>query len=190
MTENWKRFVALVTLVAFGPFACYNTYFISKDELEKLESGVETKEVVEVSADCNGATASSSRDLDGTRWAQASSSSSSTTSSDASGNPKSKTSSANGDCTRVPVSTSNAINVVSQEDEQFRITPFNFRMSQQQLVSPEYDLLLSLDRVKGAEVRQFSTWKTVGTIVGVSAATIGMFVGISVLAPEGDSFDG
>jgi hypothetical protein len=61
-------------------------------------------------------------------------------------------------------------------------------MSQQQLVSPEYDLLLSLDQVKGAEVQQFSTWKTTATIVGVSAVAIGSFIGISILAPEGGGF--
>jgi hypothetical protein len=187
MTETQIRLVALITLVAFGQFACYNTYFISKDELEKLESGVETKEVVEVSADCKGATASRSGELDGTRWAQAANGATKNKKATDAASSNSESTSKPG-CKKVPVSTSNAINVVSNGGEEFRVTPFNFRMSKKQLVSPEYDLLLSLDRVEGAQVRQFSTWKTIGTIVGVSAATIGMFVGISVLAPESDNF--
>jgi hypothetical protein len=91
-------------------------------------------------------------------------------------------------CERVPVSTANSVNVVSTSGESFRVTPFNFMMSEQQIVSPEYDLLMGLNQVKGAEVREFSTWKTVATIVGVSAVAVGTFVGISLLAPEGKGF--
>jgi hypothetical protein len=62
-------------------------------------------------------------------------------------------------------------------------------MSEIQLVSPEYDLLLNISEVEGAEVKQFSLWKTVATIAGVSVVAIGTFVGISVLAPEEQSFN-
>lgn len=86
------------------------------------------------------------------------------------------------------MSTANPVNVVTKSGDAYRVTPFNFMMSEQQIVSPEYDLLLSLDEVEGGEVRQFSTWKTVGTILGVSAVAVGTFVGISVLAPEGEGF--
>jgi hypothetical protein len=201
-----KRLIALLAIASVSQVACYNTYFIDKSQLEKLESEVEQKEVVVVYGDCSGpspssgSTAYKSLQLDGSTWAQAEGeaaaaagdeSATPKTASDATGTQApqktEKTGAGNG-CERVPVSTANPVNVVTKSGEQFRVTPFNFMMSEQQIVSPEYDLLLSLDEVEGGEVRQFSTWKTVGTIVGVSAVAVGTFVGISVLAPEGESF--
>ena len=88
----------------------------------------------------------------------------------------------------IPVSTANPVTVVTNGGDEYRVTPFNFMMSETQLVSPEYDLLLSLKQVEGARVRQFSTWKTTATIVGVSAVAIGTFVGISILAPDSEGF--
>lgn len=197
-----KRLIALMAMASFSQVACYNTYFIDKGELEKLESEVDQREVVVVYGDCEGgATASESPEtkgnayksvqLDGTKWAQAdgeeAAAAGDATASDATATGK-KEEAGRAGCARVPVSTANPVNVVTKDGETFRVTPFNFMMSDQQLVSPEYDLLLSLDRVEGGEVRQFSTWKTVGTILGVSAVAIGTFVGISVLAPEGKGF--
>ncbi len=86
------------------------------------------------------------------------------------------------------VSTGNALNIVLETGEKERVTPFNFIMNNDQLVSPEYNMLLSMNEVQGGEVSEFSTWKTVGTIVGVSAVAIGTFVGISLLAPDGEGF--
>jgi hypothetical protein len=87
-------------------------------------------------------------------------------------------------CTSVPVSTNNAVQVVKKNGEKFRVTPFNFMMSERQLVSPEYDKLERLEDIRGAKVREFSTWKTVGTIVGVTAVTVGTFIGIGIASPE------
>ena len=54
---------------------CYNTYFIDKNELQKLQSTVEQREVVQVYADCPAGSepeveVSRYRSLDGTMWAQ------------------------------------------------------------------------------------------------------------------------
>lgn len=193
-----KRLIAFLAMASFSQVGCYNTYFIDKGELEKLESEVEQKEVVVVYGDCaNAATADSaaadgeptaykSLELDGTMWAQAEGEEANQAS-DATGAQGAEEPGRAG-CERVPVSTANPVNVVTKDGEAYRVTPFNFMMSEQQIVSPEYDLLLSLDEVEGGEVRQFSTWKTVGTILGVSAVAVGTFVGISVLAPEGGGF--
>ncbi len=192
-----KRLIALLAIASFSQVACYNTYFIDKSELEKLESDVEQKEVVVVYGDCadtatastsqeGGETAYKSLELDGSTWAQAEGEEAATAS-DATGAGESEEAGREG-CARVPVSTANPVNVVTKSGETYRVTPFNFMMSEQQIVSPEYDLLLSTDQVEGGEVRQFSTWKTVGTILGVSAVAVGTFVGISVLAPEGEGF--
>jgi hypothetical protein len=183
------QLVALLAIAAMTQAACYNTYFIDKSELEKLESEVEQKEVVTVNADCAGATASNANGLEGTVFAQAEKEAGDDTATDATaaGTAEAEAQGQAG-CTSVPVSTANPVTVVTENGTEYRVTPFNFMMSQQQLVSPEYDLLLSLDQVKGAEVQQFSTWKTTATIVGVSAVAIGSFIGISILAPEGGGF--
>ena len=199
MTKRASRWVAVVTMTAFANMGCYNTYFISKDELEKLESGVEIKEVVTVAADCKtgGSVAEGSGTEAGPKLAKADESSEDEETATDAAPAKAdgeKSGDENGEkaakagCKSVPVSTSNAINVVTNEGNKRRVTPFNFMMSEQQLVAPEYDLLLSLDNVKGAKVREFSTWKTIGTIAAVSAVSIGSFIGISIASPEPEDF--
>lgn len=203
MSSRAERWVAIVTIAAFIQTGCYTTYFISKDELKKLESGVEVKEVVDVYGDCpSGQSVAMAQPKEGPRYAQAESNqaeeegegesggdegteSSEQTASDATPpEDEQKGESVPAGCSKVPVSTGNALNVVLDNGEKRRVTPFNFMMSEQQLVAPEYDLLVSTDRVKGAEVREFSTWKTIGMIAGVSAVTIGTFVGISLTSDE------
>ena len=189
MTRRKMQLVALLAIAGMTQAACYNTYFIDKGELEKLESDVEQREVVTVNADCSGASASNSNQLEGTVWAQAESEAPDETASDATASGKAEAeASGRAGCTSVPVSTANPVTVVTESGNEYRVTPFNFMMSQSQLVSPEYDLLLSLKQVKGAEVQQFSTLKTTATIVGVSAVAIGTFVGISILAPDSGGF--
>jgi hypothetical protein len=175
------KLVALVALTAFSQVACYNTYFISKNELAKLESDVEPREVVEVLGDCPGrGTAYRSLELDGTQWAAVEG--------QAAQASDGSNAASTGGCTSVPVSTANALYVVTNGGGLHRVTPFNFVMSDTQLVSPEYDLLLSLNEVEGAQVKQFSAWKTFGTIGAVSAIAIGTFVGISILTPDSSGF--
>ena len=193
MQLHRTKLVGLVALASFTQFACYNTYFIDSGELEKLESTVETQETVTVYGDCpSGATISSLGP--GILYAQADTASPAATAEEdavatdapvaAVDREAEKGAATPAGCTRVDVSTGNALNIVLESGETQRVTPFNFIMNNEQIVSPEYNMLLSMDEVQGAEVSEFSTWKTVGTIVGVSAVAIGTFVGISLLAPE------
>ncbi|MFW5967310.1 MAG: hypothetical protein ACOCV2_07320, partial [Persicimonas sp.] len=195
----------------FSQVACYNTYFIDKNELEKLESEVEQKEVVTVYGDCpTSETASSESEdeqrnahiyqspgLDGTLWAQAEGADDTATDAVAAADEETEAAekddgddgddeSAREGCTKVPVSTANPVTVRTQNGETYRVTPFNFMMSEEQLVSPEYDLLLSLDDVEGGQVREFSKWKTAGLAAGVTGLTVGSLVAISILAPEAE----
>src|SRR5690554_1195195 len=180
-----KKIIALMLVISFTQFACYNTYFISATELAKLESSVEPREVVEVLGDCAGTkSAYRSVDLHGSQWAEAAEATTGDQATDATSTSDAPR--ADG-CTTVPVSTANALNVRTTDGALHRVTPFNFVMSESQLVSPEYDLLLPMNEVSGADVKQFSTWKTVATISGVSLVAIGTFVGISLLAPEESS---
>ncbi len=192
-----RRLVAGLLVVMVSQLGCYNNYFVTKSELQKLESTVEPKEVVTVQGNCKGARAGLTPEEhapDSKLLAQADEASGEgETASDATGGSNGSESSgeektASKNCVSVAVSTSNPIRVVTNGGEQFRVTPFNFEMTQTQLVSPEYDLLLSLDQVEGAEVKDFSTWKTVATIAGATVASVGTFVAISALAPDQSGF--
>ncbi len=169
--------------------ACYDTYVIDKDELRKLESSVEQREVVEVYGDCPAGSVSASRYrvLDGTQWAQAPAAAAPDEASDATSTVPTE-GEARAGCVQVPVSTANSLKVMTNDGVEHRVTPFNFIMSDTQLVSPEYDLLLGLNDVSSAEVKRFSRWKTVATIAGVSIVTIGTFAAIALLAPEDTGF--
>jgi len=191
-----RRLVAGLLVVMVSQLGCYNNYFVTKNELQKLESTVEQKEVVTVQGDCEGARAGLTPEEqspdskllaqadEGSGEGETASDATDGSNGDASGNEKAASKS----CVSVAVSTSNPIRVVTNGGEQFRVTPFNFEMTQTQLVSPEYDLLLSLDQVEGAEVKDFSTWKTVATIAGATVASVGTFVAISALAPDQSGF--
>lgn len=179
----------LIAALLLSQTACYNSYFIDKSELEKLESTPDPREVVEVYADCSGGAPAAPADAKKayrsvTRGQlYAATAADGKTATDASA-----TASARPDCVKVPVSTANSVKVLTNDGRTLRVTPFNFIMSETQLVSPEYDLLQSLKDVKGAEVKQFSTAKTVLTITGVTVGVVGAFVLISVLAPAEETF--
>lgn len=186
MTVRNFKWVALLLVATLTQIGCYNTYRIDKTELRKLESSVERVEIVEVLADCpEGSQAYRILEVDGSRWAQAGQGSRATAT-DANGQVEAIDLRG---CTLVPVSTVNALTLITTDGSRQRVTPFNFVMDDIQLVSPEYNVLIQIDQVDGAEVREFSTWKTVATIAGVSLATIGTFVGISLLAPDEQPFN-
>ena len=169
--------VALAAVIASTQLACYNTYTIDKNELQKLESSVDRYEIVEVLADCPEGLeeATNTSPLHGTMYAEAEAPSEEAAISDARIR-RVDTDDLRG-CTKVPVSTVNALTVLTTRGDQ-RVTPFNFVMDNIQLVSPEYNVLVQLDQVHGAEVREFSGTKTALAISGVSLVTIGTFVGI------------
>ena len=185
MTLRNIKWTALIATAMVTQIGCYNSYRIDTTELAKLESSVERVEIVEVLADCpEGSVAYRSLQLDGSRWAQANGSAGVAT--DAS--TAAEVDHLRG-CTLVPVSTVNSLTVLTVDGGRQRVTPFNFVMDDIQLVSPEYNLLIQIDQVAGAEVREFSTWKTVAMITGVTLATVGTFVGISLLAPAESGFN-
>ncbi len=62
------------------------------------------------------------------------------------------------------------------------ISPFNFSLSDTQLVAPDYDLLLPRDAVEGARVSEFAKGKTIGLIVGAVLIAGGGFAAVSILA--------
>ena len=213
-----RRGAALVALLCFGQVACYNTYQIDTQELEKLESTVEQREVVTVYADCAGGLEAPTEpeleepaepvEPEATRGMprtvvlaqnDVTSEEAPEVADDAGGEVPVAADDAEGEvpvaaeparpgCVPVPVSTANSMRVLTREGDQLKVTPFNFILDQVQLVSPEYDLLIPRQQVLGAEVKEFSAWKTVATIGLVTAAAVGAFVAISVFAPEEEGF--
>lgn len=157
MSSVTTKAIALLVCLAFIQVACYNRHMIDTGELEKLESDVEAKEQVKVYSDCEGKAKRP----------------------DAPASVKKKK------CTGVSVSGTNALAVHTKDEKEHRITPFNFMMSQSQLVSPGYDKLLPRDQIEGAEVRILNPWKTIGASVGISAIAIGIFAGISATSESG-----
>lgn len=182
------KWAALAAVIAMTHLACYNTYTISTDELSKLEASVDRYEVVEVLADCpDEEIGQGSPNLEGTKFAEAEATGDEDIVTDAL-TKRVDVEDLRG-CTKVPVSTVNALTVLTSGGTEQRVTPFNFVMDDVQLVSPEYDVLVQLDQVEGAEVSEFSTKKTVATITGVTLLTVGTFVGISLLAPDEEGFN-
>ena len=196
LKPSLRPLAALMALISTTQLACYNTYFIDKDELKKLESNVEQREIVPVYGDCprqTAAPASAYRvlELEGKALAQADvPTATPPVANDASPSGASPIEPGREGCEVVPVSTANTLNLLTVSGERKRVTPFNFIMSETQVVSPEYNLLEQLNTIEGAEVKQFSTGKTVAMIAGTTLLTIGTFVAISLLAGDSGGFAG
>lgn len=130
-----NRVVSLVVLSTFlSTVGCYNTYYVPRGELVKVQT----------------------RPEDGRADVQ-----------DVKGNS-------------IEVKDETRIFVRSQGGKRYPITPFNFQMTESQVVASDRDYILSLEGLEeNAEVDHMSTWKTailisggvviVGTIVGLIA---------------------
>lgn len=90
----------------------------------------------------------------------------------------------------IEVSGGNPLTVITSDTSEYHITPFNFILSETQLVAPDYDLLLASDQLVNAEVKEISYGKTFGLVGGIMAVTIGLFVGISLIAGNGSGMSG
>lgn len=134
-----KRFAGSLTILLFLSAACYNTYYISREQLKELQTAeASDREVV--------------RSTDGEE---------------------------------VVVERDTRLAVRSDGGRKYPITPFNFKITQTQLVASDRDTLLALSELReDAEVQHLSTWKTVGLIsLGVAAAA-GLVVGLVLTGGE------
>jgi hypothetical protein len=64
----------------------------------------------------------------------------------------------------------------------FSITPFNFSLGEQQLVAPDYDLLINRSEITDARVSEFSKGRTIALAVGSVVAAGAAFALVSLLA--------
>lgn len=89
---------------------------------------------------------------------------------------------------KLMVTEGTSIDVTDQDGLSYRLQPFNFKVTQTQLVAPEQDLVLPLGFIDRIEVRKLSTLGTVGLVgVGV-AASAAIVVGIAATAGEDTGF--
>lgn len=77
----------------------------------------------------------------------------------------------------------------SQGGRKYQITPFNFKVSGNQLVASDRDLLLEINAMRHYEVQHFSTWKTVGWAALGLAAAAGMITAVILTAKSDKGFN-
>lgn len=82
----------------------------------------------------------------------------------------------------IAMSATTPIRVVTEDGRRHSISPFNFVLSETQLVSPDYDLLLSRESLVGADVSEFAPGKTIALISTVTLAAVAGFVLLTISA--------
>jgi len=128
-------------LAIFAPVACYNTYYINRSELEKLERSDKTAVTV--------------KDNEGRS---------------------------------IQVKGTSRLFVSSKGGKRYQLTPFNFKLTHQQLVASDRDYILSTSGLKeGAEIDTPSIWKNALLIGGGVAIVAGLILGV-VLTSGSKSF--
>ena len=88
----------------------------------------------------------------------------------------------------VTVRATTPIVVETNSGEQYSVSPFNFILSDSQLVAPDYDLLLARDQVNGGRVYEYSRGKTIALITTSIIAAGASFAAISILAGSDRGF--
>ena len=184
--------ISLAAMVAMSMAltGCYNTYFISKPQLQRLEATVEQKASVKVIIDgCDeSSTAAEGRVSPKALIAQGEGATATDAAASANEAPVDDDIDPETGCPTVRLDTASPLRVITNDGQYHRVTPFNFAMTDTQLVSPDYDLLLSIGEVDGAEVQTFSGWKTGLFIGGSVAAAAAIFAVISLTAGEERGF--
>lgn len=136
------KIAALLVLVSFGSFACYNTYYVDMDDLQQVQTAEK-----------------------GTKVAL----------------PTHKEE-------KVVVDPATRLFVRDVNGKRYQITPYNFRIINQQLVASDRDYIFMMNQLKPkAEVELLSTWKTVG-IIGLGAAAVTGLILATVLTAGRKSF--
>ena len=79
---------------------------------------------------------------------------------------------------QVAVEENTALYVRSVGGRRYPVTPFNFRISQTQLVASDRDTLLAVSGIDTYEVDHLSTWKTVLLASGGAAIAAGVILAI------------
>lgn len=89
----------------------------------------------------------------------------------------------------VAVDANTALYVRSHKGKRFEVTPFNFKLTESQLVASDRDTLEMVADLKSYEVDHLSTWQTVLLITGGAAAVAGVIVGVIYSAGQNTKLD-
>ena len=92
------------------------------------------------------------------------------------------------DGTEVVVDRDTLLVVTSTGGREYEVSPFNFKLTESQLVASDRDTLLMTNELNDYEVRHFSTAKTIPWIVGGVAVVAGIIVGTVILAGQSTDF--
>ena len=89
---------------------------------------------------------------------------------------------------QVAVDRNTALYVRSSGGRRYPVSPFNFKLSESQLVASDRDTLLMVNELQSYEADHLSTWQTVLLIAGGAAAVAGIIVGVVVSAGDKATF--
>jgi agmatine/peptidylarginine deiminase len=82
----------------------------------------------------------------------------------------------------VAVRASTPIQLITESQGRRNISPFNFSLTNTQLIAPDYDLLLPRAQISGARIQEYNKGRTMMLVVGSVLAAGASFAVISVLA--------
>ncbi len=139
-----KKLVALLVLLSFASFACYNTYQVGIDTMKQLQTA-------------DGGNAKVVESKEGKN---------------------------------IEVTRSTRLFVRDVDSKRYMITPYNFKLTNSQLVASDRDYIFMLNSLKGngdGEVDLLSTPKTV-LLIGAGAAAVALIIGVTVLTAGQKSF--
>ncbi len=89
----------------------------------------------------------------------------------------------------VAIDRNTALYVRSVGGRRYPVSPFNFKLTDSQLVASDRDTLLMTNELQSYEADHLSTWQTVLLIAGGAAAVAGIIVGVVVSAGDKTSFE-
>jgi hypothetical protein len=179
---------ALCVLVCFTQVACYNKYTISPAQLAKLEASAEQKNSVAVvvdNCDVGKTTRLMGESVEVVAEGEGATDGGAAAAKEA---PAQENIDPQTGCPTVSVNTASPIRVLDKEGNKYRVTPFNFAVTDTQVVAPDYGLLLPIGEVEGAEIQTFSGLKTGLMIGGGALLAVGGFVLLALTAPEERGF--
>lgn len=137
------KIAALLVLVSFSSYACYNTYYVDMDDLQKVQSADKGTDIAL---------------------------------------PTHKEE-------KVVLEPGTRLFVRDVNGKAYRITPYNFRIINQQLVASDRDYIFMMNQLKPkAEVELLSTLKTVG-IIGLGAAAVAGLIVTTIISAGRKSFN-
>jgi hypothetical protein len=139
-----KKLVALLVLLSFASFACYNTYRVGIDTMKQLQTA-------------DGGNAKVVESKEGKN---------------------------------IEVTRSTRLFVRDVDSKRYMITPYNFKLTNSQLVASDRDYIFMLNSLTGGgdgEVDLLSTPKTV-LLIGAGAAAVAGIIVVTVLTAGQKSF--